>query len=65
MDDQRRVTKQEIAVICGVSTRTIDRWVKRHGLPCLKIGTLTRYRVCDVEAWVREHDPSRELQARR
>ena len=60
MTNERRVGKDEIAKICGVSTRTIDRWRKAHSFPCLKIGTLSRYRVSDVEAWINEQDPSRE-----
>ena len=55
MNIERRVNKKAIAEICGVSPRTIDNWVRLKGFPALKIGSLTRYLISDVEAWVARH----------
>ena len=43
-------TKQEIAVHFGVTTRTIDDWMKSGLLPYWKIGRLVRFDLPAVQA---------------
>ena len=43
-------TKQEIAVHFGVTTRTIDGWMKAGLLPYWKIGHLVRFDLAAVQA---------------
>jgi predicted DNA-binding transcriptional regulator AlpA len=48
------LTKPQLAEHLAVS----DRWIElqqRVGLPYLRMGGLNRYRVSEVEAWLREH----------
>jgi hypothetical protein len=48
------LTKPQLAEHLAVS----DRWIElqQHvGLPYLRMGGLNRYRVSEVEAWIREH----------
>jgi predicted DNA-binding transcriptional regulator AlpA len=48
------LTKPQLAKHLAVS----DRWIEmqqRVGLPYLRMGGLNRYRVSEVEAWLREH----------
>lgn len=48
------LTKQQLAEHLAVS----DRWIEMQqhvGLPYLRMGGLNRYRVSEVEAWIREH----------
>jgi hypothetical protein len=48
------MTKPQLAEHLAVS----DRWIEmqqRVGLPYLRMGGLNRYRISEVEAWIREH----------
>lgn len=48
------LTKPQLAEHLAVS----DRWIElqqRVGLPYLRMGGLNRYRVSEVEPWIREH----------
>ncbi len=48
------LTKPQLAEHLAVS----DRWIEmqqRVGLPYLRMGGLNRYRVSEVEAWLREY----------
>ncbi len=48
------LTKPQLAEHLVVS----DRWIElqQHvGLPYLRMGGLNRYRISEVEAWIREH----------
>jgi hypothetical protein len=48
------LTKQQLADHLAVSGRWIE--LQQHrGLPYLRMGGLNRYRVSQVEAWLREH----------
>ena len=44
-------TTPEIAQFLRVHTKTVERWRKRYGLPCLKIGGRIRYDLGDVTRW--------------
>jgi predicted DNA-binding transcriptional regulator AlpA len=50
---ERWLTKPQLAEHLAVS----DRWIElqqRVGLPYLRMGGLNRYRVSEIEAWLRE-----------
>ena len=53
-DDRRMLTQKEAAQIIGVSVHTLEmwRWQKTYPLPYLKIGTLVRYRMRDIDAFL-------------
>ena len=60
---ERPVTKQTVAHVFGVSTRTVDRWVERdrmpHGTPSesgcwIQAGAHRRYYLSRVRAWLDE-----------
>lgn len=48
------LTKPQLAEHLAVSNRWIEMQ-QRVGLPYLRMGGLNRYRVSEVEAWLREH----------
>jgi hypothetical protein len=56
--DERWVTKQRLAEHLEVTTRWIE-YRQRLGLPYLRMGGMNRYRVSEVEAWLRDHDADR------
>lgn len=51
MDNERLLTKQEIADFLNVSVKMIDRKVSLNEIPYLKIGRLVRFRKKEVLAW--------------
>jgi hypothetical protein len=46
-------TKQQLADHLGVTGRWIE-YQQRRGLPRLRVGGINRYRVSEVEAWLRD-----------
>jgi excisionase family DNA binding protein len=51
--EDRWLSVDEIAVYLGVSKDTIYTWVTSKALPGHKIGRLWRFKLADVDAWVR------------
>lgn len=47
------LTKREIAEHLSVSVRTFER--KTHGLEPMEIFGMPRYRLSEVESWLKEH----------
>ncbi len=48
------VTKQQLADHLQVTRRWIE-YQQPHGLPHLRLGGINRYRLSEVEAWLRQH----------
>ena len=48
------VKVEEIACHLGVAKDTVYRWVQTRGLPAHRVGRLWKFKVSDVDAWVRE-----------
>jgi len=58
---ERWLSVDEIAGHLGVSRDTIYKWIKRNNLPAHKTGRLWKFRIDEVDAWVRS-DPRRKPQ---
>ena len=43
---------RRIAAFLGVHVKTVHRWRRSHGLPCVVIGSRVRFRPSDVTKWV-------------
>jgi len=50
----RKITRHELAVHCGLSLRTIDELTRNGVLAHFKIGKSVRYSLAEVEAALRE-----------
>ena len=50
---ERWVTKQQLAEHLLVTRRWIELQ-QHHGLPYLRMGSMNRYRISEVEAWLHE-----------
>ena len=47
------MSTKEIAPILGVKHhKTVERWVRERGLPCVRIGRNLRFRLGDVLRWL-------------
>jgi excisionase family DNA binding protein len=44
---------EQIAQHVGVSTDTIHRWIRLRDMPAHKVGRLWKFKVSQVDAWVR------------
>jgi excisionase family DNA binding protein len=46
------LTVAEVAELTGLSCGTIRKYVLKKTIPYLKMGTVIRFRVTDIEAWI-------------
>ena len=53
MDAERWVSVDELAQHLGVARDTVYRWMKRKGLPAHRLGRLWKFKLPEVDAWVR------------
>lgn len=51
VDDERLLTKKELAAFLNVSVKMIDRKVLLNEIPYLKIGSLVRFSKSVILAW--------------
>lgn len=51
---ERMVGREQLSEILGMSLETIDRLKKNSGLPYYKIGRFTKFRISEVERWLKE-----------
>jgi predicted DNA-binding transcriptional regulator AlpA len=56
MDEDRLLSRKELAAALGVSTRTVDRWIREQtGPPATLLPSgRRRWRWGDVEVWLRQ-----------
>jgi excisionase family DNA binding protein len=43
----------EVAAHLGVATDTVYRWIDNKGLPAHRVGRLWKFKLSEVDAWVR------------
>ena len=48
----------EVAKHLGVAKDSIYRWIENRGLPAHKIGRLWKFKLSEVDDWVRRQDAS-------
>ena len=57
------VSVEDVARHLGVSHDTVYRWIEGKGLPAHKVGRLWKFKLADVDEWVRSggasDDPAR------
>lgn len=47
------VSLEEIAQHLAVSQDTVHRWIRNRGLPAHQVGRVWRFKVSEVDGWVR------------
>lgn len=58
-DEEKLLTKQEIADFLNVSVKTIDKKVHMNEIPFMKIGRLVRFSKSKILAWAEGNNSSR------
>lgn len=53
MADDRWLSVDEIATYLGVKRDTIYKWIDRKGMPANKVGRLWKFKLDEVDSWVR------------
>ena len=48
------VSVDDIASHLGVAKDSVYRWIERKGLPAHKMGRLWKFKISEVDEWVRE-----------
>lgn len=60
----QRLTKAEFVEREKVSVGTLDNWVRRHGLPVIKIGTRVYVDYDEFEQWLKSHTKVNQVRER-
>ncbi len=51
--EERWVGVEDVADHLGVAKDSIYRWIEERGLPAHRVGRLFRFKLSEVDAWVR------------
>ena len=53
MEIERWVSSKEAAEHLGVNKDTLQRWINNKSIPCHRVGRLWKFKVSEVDAWVK------------
>ena len=70
MSNEPWASVDEVAKHLGVAKDSVYRWIENRGLPAHRIGRLWKFKLSEVDDWVRTHriddsesaDPTKEAQ---
>ncbi len=52
--EERWVGVEDVADHLGVAKDSVYRWIEGRGLPAHRVGRLFRFKLSEVDAWVRQ-----------
>lgn len=55
MIENRWLSVDEIAGYLGVKRETVYKWIERKNMPAHKVGRLWKFKLDEVDQWVRSH----------
>lgn len=58
----RWLSVKEIYSYIGVSSYTVYRWIKTHETPVHRMGRLFKFKISEIDAWVKAGGASRKQQ---
>lgn len=56
------VSVDDIALHLGVAKDSVYRWIERKGLPAHKMGRLWKFKVSEVDEWVRQGGAAQDVE---
>lgn len=59
------VSVEQIAQHLNVKTFTIYKWLERKDMPAHKVGRLWRFKITEIDEWVRDGDAAQISTARK
>lgn len=57
--ENRWLSVDEIAAYLGIKRDTVYKWIERKNMPAHKVGRLWKFKVDEVDQWVRQGSVSR------
>jgi excisionase family DNA binding protein len=54
INSDRWISLQEACKYLGVKRHTILRWIEQRNMPASKVGKLWRFKIADIDKWVRK-----------
>lgn len=57
--ENRWLSVDEIATYLGVKRDTVYKWIERKNMPAHKVGRLWKFKVKEVDGWVRQGEIGR------
>lgn len=58
--EDRWLSVDEICRYLGVSNDTIYKWIKMKSMPASRVGRLWKFKIAEVDEWVRQDGASEE-----
>ena len=56
------VSVDEVAKHLGIAKDSVYRWIENRGLPAHKIGRLWKFKLSEVDDWVRTHRTDEDVE---
>ena len=63
--EERWVNAEEVAKHLGVRKESVYRWIDKKGFPAHRAGRLLRFKLSEVDEWVRKGDQQGKKSGRR
>jgi excisionase family DNA binding protein len=54
--EERWVGAENVAAHLGVAKDSVYRWIEEKGLPAHRVGRLYRFKLSEIDDWVRQDD---------
>lgn len=53
INEERWISLKEACKYLGVTRQTILNWIEKRGLPSAKVGKLWKFKIDEIDKWVR------------
>ena len=62
---EKWVTLKEVQEYLGVRRETVLQWIAKRNLPAYKVGRLWKFKLTEVDAWIRSGGAAEEEKAKK
>lgn len=59
--EERWVGVDDVAAHLGVAKDSVYRWIDERGLPAHRVGRLFRFKLSEIDEWVRQDDEQEKV----
>jgi excisionase family DNA binding protein len=60
--EERWVGVDDVATHLGVAKDSVYRWIEEQGLPAHRVGRLFRFKLSEIDNWVRQDNEQKKAQ---
>lgn len=61
INSTRWISLKEACEYMGVTRQTILNWISKKGFPAVKVGKLWRFKIDEIDEWIRNCDAEERL----